>query len=193
MIDNQGGRRKKTEIEKNLKQPSFIDLSFPVQRSEMKNKNVESFQDQFPQSMVHENNKATPALSGCSQHSTASSQQEQSSMRNKTNQAKIADSHVATTSYIAAMNEEENNHARKKLRLSKEQAMLLEENFRKHATLDPNKTQANRNRLQVPQAPVSVAEPGELSVKERGSRVTSLEHSICKCNAPILQALASYR
>lgn len=98
-----------------------------------------SFQDQFSQSMVQENSKATPALSATSQHSTASSQQEKQSIGNKTkeNQANIADSHVDTNSDIAAMNEEENSHARKKLRLSKEQALLLEENFRKHATLNP--------------------------------------------------------
>lgn len=100
---------------------------------------MESFEDQFAQSMVQENNKATPALSDSSEHSSASSQQEQQSVRNKTkeNQENIAESHVATTSYLGAMKEDENSHARKKLRLSKEQAMLLEENFKKHATLDP--------------------------------------------------------
>ncbi|XP_078166240.1 homeobox-leucine zipper protein HOX15-like [Carex rostrata] len=130
IMDNRGKRGKKTEMEKNL------DLSFPLLLSEMKNKNMESFEDQFAQSMVQENNKATPALSDSSEHSSASSQQEQQSMRNKTKE-NIAESHVATTSYLGAMNEDENSHARKKLRLSKEQAMLLEENFRKHATLDP--------------------------------------------------------
>ncbi|KAF3320071.1 Homeobox-leucine zipper protein HOX11 [Carex littledalei] len=132
-VDNRGKRGKKTEIEKNL------NLIFPLLPSEMKNKNMESFQDQFAQSMVQENNKATSALSDSSEHSSASSQQEQPSMKNKTkeNQENIADSHAATTSYLGAMNEEENSHARKKLRLSKEQAMLLEKNFRKHATLDP--------------------------------------------------------
>lgn len=138
IIDNQGKRGKKIDIEKNLEEP-LMGLSFPLLLSQMRNKNMESFQDQFARSMVQGNNKATPALSDSSEHSTASSQQEQPSVRNKTKeiQENIADSHVATTSYIGAMNEEENSHARKKLRLSKEQAMLLEENFRKHATLDP--------------------------------------------------------
>jgi hypothetical protein len=90
-------------------------------------------QNQFTHSMVQENSKATSAIS-----STSSSEQEKQSIVDKTkeNQAHIADSHVATLSDIAAMNEEENSHARKKLRLSNEQALLLEENFRKHATLN---------------------------------------------------------
>jgi hypothetical protein len=95
-------------------------------------------QNQFTHSMVQENSKATSAISATSQHSTSSSEQEKQSIVDKTkeNQAHIADSHVATLSDIAAMNEEENSHARKKLRLSNEQALLLEENFRKHATLN---------------------------------------------------------
>ncbi|KAJ1700100.1 hypothetical protein LUZ63_008612 [Rhynchospora breviuscula] len=89
--------------------------------------------------MVEVNNRATPANSTSSQHSMAPSLQGQPSIKHKTkeNQGNIADSHVAAISDIAAMNEEENSHARKKLRLSKEQAMLLEENFREHATLNP--------------------------------------------------------
>jgi flagellar biosynthesis GTPase FlhF len=91
----------------------------------------ESLQCQFTHSMIQENSNATPDISATSPHSTASSEQEKQSIRNKAkeNQANIDD--------IAAMNEEENSHARKKLRLSKEQALLLEENFRKHATLNP--------------------------------------------------------
>nr|XP_019709126.1 homeobox-leucine zipper protein HAT2 isoform X5 [Elaeis guineensis] len=79
--------------------------------------------------------------------------------------------------------EGDGGRGRKKLRLSKEQSCYLEECFKEHTTLNPNKTQAERGGLQILDTMVRVSNRREPNAPQGNTGAQSIQIPTPECSS----------